>query len=77
MAKRTTPRTRGAGSIALPDEKRIKSTSETIPVENPKVAREAKERIAPVAVDRRRQVIQTSDELNEGECPPAKRRRKK
>jgi hypothetical protein len=73
---RTTTRRRAKGSdIALPDEKTVRDTRTTVAVKPSKVSRKAKERIAPAAVDRRRQVIQTDEEMCADTCPPKRRRR--
>ena len=76
QTKRTTTRRRSRGSdIALPDEKSVRPTGATVKVKPAKVSRNDEERIAPAAVDRRRQVIQTDEEMNGGACPPKRRKR--
>jgi hypothetical protein len=77
QVKRTTRRGSAKSRIALPNEKSVRDTAATLPVKPPKVSRREEERIAPAAVDRRRQVIQTEEEMRGGDaCPPAKRARK-
>ncbi len=72
---RAATRGRRKSDIGLPDEKSVRDTNATVAVKPPKVSRKQKERIAPAAVDRRRQVIQTDEEMNGGACPPKRRRR--
>ena len=81
MAKqvnRSTARTRAKSPIAMPDEKSVRNTGATVPVKPPKVSRREEERIAPAAVDRRRQVIQTDEEMRDGDaCAPPKRMKRR
>jgi hypothetical protein len=78
LTRRTNTRRTRKSPIALPDEKSVRDTNATVAVKPPKISRKAQERIAPVAVDRRRQVIQTDEEINDGACcPPAKRARRR
>ena len=75
QTRRTTTRRLRGSDIALPDEKTVRDTKATVGVKPPKVSRAQKERIAPAAIDRRRQVIQTDEEMNGGACPPKRRKR--
>jgi hypothetical protein len=53
----------------------VRHTKATVSVKPPKVSRAQEERIAPAAVDRRRQVIQTDEEMCADTCPPKRRRK--
>jgi hypothetical protein len=77
QTRRTNTRRRRSSPIALPDEKSVRATDKTIGVKTSKVSRAREERIAPAAVDRRRQVIQTDEEMCEtNACAPRARKRK-
>ena len=75
QTRRTTTRRSRGSDIALPDEKTVRDTKTTVAVKPPKVSRAEKERIAPTAIDRRKQVIQTEEEMNGGACAPRRRKR--
>jgi hypothetical protein len=76
QTRRTTTRRKRGSDIALPHEKTVRDTKATVVVKPPKVSRATEERIAPAAVDRRRQVIQTDEEMNGGACPPRSRKKR-
>jgi hypothetical protein len=58
-------KSRGARSgIQLPDEKSIKPTDQTLPVQPPKRARKPERPTAAPAVDQRRQIVGTDEPKN-------------
>ena len=70
-AKRRVPRVagkrpRGASSLQLPNEKAVKPTEASVPIEPARPAPGDREPMPDAAVDRRRQVVGTEDQPRRG-----------